>query len=261
MSSDRTANGIRETLTGDGALLGARAKTHDPMLVEVYGEMGFDFVWLDFEHGGASPHDTDHLGALARACETAGIEPLVRVPEGNPPLVRKVLDAGLDTVLVPRVETAAEARRAVAASRFTYDGEPGQRGHAGVRANAYGAETDGYDERADARTLVGVQVESARAVEHLDAILSVPDLGFVFVGHGDLAVSLGRPMNPAHRDVQSTIDEIRRACLDAAVPVGFTVSTTAAAREALEDGFRLVRIGDEVSAVRQHLGERLETLR
>jgi len=259
MHSD--GNEIRETFDAGGKLLGARAKTHDPMIVEVYGDLGFDFVWLDFEHGGASPHDTEHLAALARACESAGIEPLVRLPDGDPPLVRKTLDAGLDTVLVPRVETAAEARRAVAASKFTYDGEPGDRGHAGIRANGYGAHTDGYDERADARTLVGVQIESERAVENRDEILSVPGVGFVFVGYGDLAVSMGQPMNPEHPDVQTAVETVRKACREAGVPVGYTVSTTAAAEEALEEGFQLLRVGDEVSAIREVLGDRLRALR
>jgi 2-dehydro-3-deoxyglucarate aldolase len=256
-----TNDGLRDRLTAGDRLLGARAKTHDPVIVEVYGGMGFDFVWLDFEHGGASPHDTEHLAALARTCETAGIAPLVRLPEGDPPLVRKALDAGLDTVLIPRVETAGEARRAVAASRFRYDDAPGDRGHAGVRANDYGADADGYDERADARTLVGVQIESERAVDNLDAVLSVPGLGLVFVGYGDLAVSMGHPMEPDHPDVQATVAEVREACLDAGVPVGFTVSTTEAAEAALGEGYRLVRIGDEVSAIRQHLGSRLDALR
>lgn len=252
---------LRDRLAAGDRLLGARAKTHDPMVVEVYGETGFDFVWLDFEHGGASPHDTEHLAALARTCETARIAPLVRLPEGDPPLVRKALDAGLDTVLVPRVETAEEARRAVAASRFTYEGEPGDRGHAGVRANGYGAHTDGYDERADARTLVGVQIESERAVENRDEILAVPGVGFVFVGYGDLAVSMGQPMNPEHPDVQATVETVREACREAGVPVGYTVSTTAAAEDALEEGFQLVRVGDEVSAVREVLADRLDALR
>jgi len=254
-------NAIRDGLESGERLLGARAKTHAPALIEVYGDLDVDFVWLDFEHGGASPHDTDHLAGLARACEVAGVEPLVRLPDGDPPLVRKALDAGLSTVLVPRVETAESARRAVAAARFTYDGAPGDRGHAGVRANAYGADTDGYDRRADARTLVGIQIESERAVDNLDAILDVPELGFVFVGYGDLAVSMGQPMNPDHPEVQATVEEVRSTCESAGVPVGYTVSTTAAAERALESGYRLVRVGDEVSAVRQTLGDRLAALR
>jgi 2-dehydro-3-deoxyglucarate aldolase len=254
-------NAIRRVLEDGEAVLGARAKTHAPPLVEVYGDLGFDFVWLDFEHGGASPHDSQHLASLARTCEVAGVEPLVRVPDADQPRIRKVLDAGLHTVLVPRVETAETARRAVAASRFRYDGGAGARGHAGVRTNDWGASTDGYAERADARALVGIQIESTRGVDNLDAILDVPDVGFVFVGYGDLAVSMGHPMEPDHPEVQETVARVREACRDAGVPVGYTVDDTAAAREALADGFRLVRVGDEVSAVRQSLGPRLERLR
>lgn len=254
-------NRIRDGLAGDEQLLGVRAKTHDPILIEVYGQLGFDFAWLDFEHGGGPAHDSRHLESIARTCEVAGIEPLVRVPTGDPALIRKVLDAGIHSVLVPRVETVETARAAVAASRFRYDGGPGGRGHAGGRANAYGARMDGYADRADARTLVGIQIESHAAVERLEELLAVPGLGFVMIGHGDLAVSMGKPMEADDPAVRSAIDRVRSACREAGVPAGRAVSSTEAGRDALAAGYQLVRVGDEVDAVRRQLGERLETLR
>lgn len=244
-----------------GPLLGARAKTHAPTLVEVYGALGFDFVWLDFEHGGPSPWDATVFENLTRAADAAGVDPLVRVPTGDPPLLRRVLDAGVRTVLVPRVETAAEAREAVRAGRFVHDGDPGERGYAGARANRWGADDDReYLARADEEVLVGVQIETAAGLENLEAVLGVPDLGFVFVGPGDLSVSLGHPMETDHPEVREAVARVREGCHDAGVPVGYTVSSTAAAEEAIDAGFDLVRVGDEVSAVRSELGDRLRTL-
>jgi len=254
-------NAMRETLEEGGHVIGARTRTHSPVLIDAYGELGYDFVWLDFEHGGGSPHDSFHLADLARACEAADIEPLVRLPDCDPALVRKALDAGLSSLLIPRVETAEEARRALAAARYDYDGEPGQRGHAGGRDTGYGARSEGHDELADATALVGVMIESRRAVANLDELLAVPDLGFAFVGPGDLSVSMGHPMEPGHPDVRDTVDSVREACVAADVPVGRPVDATDAAREALDDGFRVVRAGDEVSAARSTLGSRLSTLR
>ena len=254
-------NRIREGLTAGEQLIGVRATTHDPILIEVYGQLGFDYVWLDFEHGGAAVHDSQHIEMLSRTCESAGIEPLVRVPSADPAQIRKVLDAGIHTVLVPRVESEETARAAIAASRFHYDGEPGQRGHAGSRANGYGARMEGYAARADDRTFVGIQIESITAVERLDALLAVPALGFAMIGHGDLAVSMGRPMAADDPEVQETIARVHGTCREMGVPVGRAVSTTEAAEAALEEGYDIVRVGDEVSSVRQVLVPRLDALR
>ena len=254
-------NPIRTALEGDEVVFGARVTTHDPMIIEVYGELGFDFVWIDFEHGGASPHETGALDGLARACDVADVAPLVRVPSADEAIVRKVLDAGLHTILVPRVESAAEAREAVGLARFTYDGAPGHRGHAGTRANTYGASFEVYAERADATTLVGVQIETADGMSNLEGILAVPDLGFIVIGSGDLAVSLGHPMKREHTVVEDAVEEIRSACLDAGVPVGTPVSTTAAAEDAVAAGYQLIRIGDELNSIRETLGDRLKSVR
>lgn len=120
---------FRTRLEGGEVAVGAVARTPTPTLVEVYGDVGLDFVFLDYEHaGGPSPEDTRTLENLVRAAELTGIEPLVRIPEGHPPLVRKVLETGVRTLLVPRVEAAAEVREAVAATRFSFDGGVGDAG-------------------------------------------------------------------------------------------------------------------------------------
>lgn len=254
-------NSVRETLASGGTVIGARCKTGSPMFIEVYGDLGMDFVWLDFEHGGPSPEDSTVFEHYTRAAETSDVELLVRLPSGEPSLIRKVLDAGIRTVLIPRVETAEEVREAAKATRFVYDGSPGERGFAAGRANRWGADLDGYVRRADESVLMGVQIEHRHAVENLDEILSVPELGFVFIGYGDLSISLGHPLDLDHPTVKGTIADVRDRCQEANVPVGFTVDTTEDAVSALEDGFELVRVGDEVSSVRDAIGGRMERLR
>jgi len=256
----REGNAVRERLEAGERVLGARAKTHAPTLIEVYGELGYDFVWLDFEHGGPSPHDYAGLETMTRATDAAGIEPLLRLPGPDPGLVRKSLDAGARTLLVPRVETATEVRRAVEAAHFTYDGEAGERGLETGRDTEYGARED-HVRRSDATVLVGAMIETVEAVENLAEILAVPELGFAFVGPGDLSVALGHPAEKDHREVVATVDEIQQACLDAGVPFGMPVDSTPTARAAIDDGAELVRVGDEVSAAREVLSPRLETLR
>lgn len=254
-------NTLRDALERGETVLGARAKTHAPALIEVYGGLGLDFVWLDLEHGGPSPYDMGALETYTRAADAADIDLLVRVPANDPPMIRKVLDAGVRTILVPRMDTADQLRRAVAAARFEYDGAPGERGWAASRAAAYGDDMDDYAAREDASVLIGTQIESREAIENLDAILDVPALGFAVVGHGDLATSMDHAGNAGHPDVQEAIDAAREACHDASVPVGRVSNDAADARQAAENGYQVLRIGDEIEAVREVVSDRLAALR
>jgi 2-dehydro-3-deoxyglucarate aldolase len=249
-------NGFRERLAAGGPAIGAVAKVPSPTLVEVYGDVGLDFVFLDYEHAGAAgPRNTAELENLVRAAERSGTDLLVRLPAGEPPLIREVLETGVRNVLVPRVRTAEEARRAVRAARYDYEGEPGDRGVGGTRANRWGAEFDGYLDREDDSTSVGVMLETAAAVENAADILAVSDLGFAFVGHRDLTHSLGHGEDIDHPDVATATDTLREACLDAAVPVGRVANDVADARAGSERGFDFFLVGYELDAVRTVFGE------
>ncbi|WP_423751582.1 HpcH/HpaI aldolase family protein [Salinirarus marinus] len=257
---DRT-NHLRRTLEAGESAYGAQAATFSPAVVEVYGSLGLDWVWVDLEHAGPSPWDGQWLSDLTRAADVADIELLVRLPGGDPKLIRKALDAGVRTLLIPRVESAAEVREAVAATRFRYDGGPGDRGVARGRVTEWGRDTDGYVEEEDANVTLGVMIENAAAVESLDDILAVPDLGFVFVGPADLSVSLGRPLEKGHPDVRGHVDRIERAALDAGVPLAGIASSAEAVRDAEDRGYQLLRIGGDISSAQSVLGERLDAVR
>jgi 2-dehydro-3-deoxyglucarate aldolase len=254
-------NHIRERLAREDPVIGARAETFSPLVVEVYGGLGFDFVWLDLEHGGPSPYDATAFEGLVRAAEHAEIELLVRLPSGDPPMIHKVLDAGVTSLLIPQIESADELRRAVEAAHFTYDGDPGARGYGGGRPTEWGADAEGFAERADETVLVGGMIEHRDAVDEIDEILSIPELGFAFVGANDLSVSMGHPQETGHPDVQDAIRTVEDACKEAGVPFGAPKHDTAAAAEAIENGYEILRAGDEVGAVRDALGDRIETLR
>lgn len=225
----------------------------------MYGDLGLDFVWLDFEHAGTSPWDSTTFEHLTRAAEVGDIDLLVRLPEPNPSLIRKVLDAGVRNLLIPRVKTAEEVRRAVEAARFVYDGEAGERGFAHGRASSYGTEGR-YLSREDDNVCVGVMIEEAAAVENVDDILSVPDLGFVVIGPGDLAVQLGHPGAREHPEVQRAISTVETACREAGIPLGGNAHDPRKANEKIGDGYRIVRLGGEFESVRQLLRSRIEKL-
>jgi len=256
----RRENTLRASIEDDEPALGAGTGTYAPAAVETFGAVGLDFVWVDLEHAGPSPDDARVLADLTRAAEAAGVELLVRLPSGDPPLIRKVLDAGVRTILVPRVETAAEVREAVRAARFEYDGEPGGRGIGVGRTATWGADLDDHAPREDAETLVGVMIENRTAVENLEGILSVPELGFAFVGPADLSVSFGRPMETDHPDVRDAVAGVEDAVRASDVALGGIFDDPAAATAAIDDGYRIVRVGGDLSAARAVLADRLERI-
>lgn len=251
---------LLRTRVEDGEVVyGARASTFSPTVIEIYGELGIDFVWLDFEHMGPSPYDSRVFEDLTRAAEVSGTELFVRLPSGDPPLVRKVLDAGVRNLLIPRVDSAAEVREAVKATRFEYDGEPGERGMASGRSRTWGFAED-YVATEDASVCLGVMVEKTTAIDELEDILATPDLGFVFIGPSDLSVQMGHPTRKDHPDVTEQIEAVEDACRAADVPLGGIRTDPAAVEAAIDDGYQIIRVGGDLASIRTTLADRLDQL-
>lgn len=242
-------NGLAATFEGDGVALGVLDNTYSPTLVEFYGELDLDFVWIDLEHGGPDPWDATLMEDLLRAAERTDIELLLRLPDTDPTLVRKALDLGARNVFLPRVETATEVREAVKSARFRYDDGPGDRGLGSPRASRWGL-VDDYTTVEDRETLVGVTVETEASLENLDDILAVPELGFVFVGPLDLSVSLGHPGEIDHPDVQEAVETVRSKAVDAGVPVaglGFGIDDV---NEKAANGYDMLNLGSTTGALK-----------
>ncbi len=258
----RTENGLKRALDADEAVLGASTATFSPTVIETFGALGLDWVWLDFEHAGPSPYDSTVFEELTRAAEVADIELLVRLPEPHPPLVRKVLDAGVRTILFPRIETAEQLRPAVEAAYFSYDGDVGDRGVGVGRSGEWAGYVDSYIANEDDEILVGAMIENRRAVENIEEILSIPELGFAFLGKADLTMSFseGDPTAKNHDRVQAAIDRTLEACQEANTPIGRIENEPAKAAAAIEDGYQIVRIGSDTGAVRAVLSNRLNEL-
>lgn len=249
-------NSFREVLDTGGQILGARSTTFSPTVIETFGYLGLDFVWIDFEHGGPSPYDSHVFEQLTRAAEIGQIELLVRLPSGDASLIRKTLDAGVRNILIPRVDSAEEVRNAVEATRFRYDGGPGERGLASGRSRRWGA-VEEYVDNEDSTVCLGVMIEKMTAVEELEHILQIPDLGFVFIGPSDLAVQMGYPTDTSHPDVLDQIDAIEETVRSSRVPLGGIAHDPSVAKSKLNSGYQIVRIGGELEAARSTLAQRL----
>lgn len=251
-------NLVRERIEAGETVFGASATTLSTAMIEVYADIGFDYVWLDHEHIGAASTDATNFEGLRRAADAADIEPVVRIESGEGPVIRKVLDAGIRTFVVPRVETADEVRQVVKAARFSYDGEPGDRGVGTCLASNWGNSAADYTQTEDEAVFPGVMLENRTALENVEEILSVPGLCWVQLGPADLSVSLGHPMEPDHPAVRDAIGQLFDAADAHDVPVGAVAGYEGGVEAAVEAGAEMVLVGGEVSAARQFLGDGLQ---
>lgn len=177
----------------------------DPFAMEILGTAGFDWIVIDGEH---APNDIRSIMFQLQALEGSDSHPVVRVPIGEDWIIKQVLDAGAQTVLVPMVETAEQARHLVRAMRYPPEGIRGV-GATAARASRFGEIKD-YVQTANQEICLIVQVENRKGVENLDEILTVEGIDGVFIGPADLAADLGHPGNSAHEDVRTVI----RKCLE-----------------------------------------------
>lgn len=184
-----------------------------PLLCEMIGRAGYDFVVLDLEHVLVSP---DQLQNAIRACEQSGCEPWVRVPEVDTKLIGRVLDAGARGIVVPRLETAEQAAQAVRAARFP---PQGARGITGGRVTGFGQIALGdYIERANREIRIVPMIESAAGLAALTEILAVPGIAMIMEGALDLALDLGLGPQPTHPDVWTSVQHMAAKCQEAGIP-------------------------------------------
>lgn len=242
----------------DEIIIGAQAATLSPATIEVYGYLGLDFVWLDLEHKGTSSANSDSLANLVRAAESTGTTLMARPNSNDPHMIRKMLDTGLQTIVIPRIRTAAEVREAISAARFTYEGSPGDRGSSLSRASHWGQTPVNYAQEEDSEVIVGVLIENVDAVNNIDEILSVPELGFIRIGTGDLSVSAGHPMERNHPDVQELVNQVETACQEHTIPLSGKAHGLQESEQALEEGYQIITIGNDLSMIHDIVDERLD---
>lgn len=172
-----------------------------PGLTEMLAGCGFDWVLVDTEHSPIElPDVIDHL----RVITGAGLPALVRPAWNDRVIIKRVLDQGAQTLLIPYVESAEEAAEAVASIRFPPKGARGVSGSS--RSSNYGLDAD-YFARAEAELCLIVQIESLNALEKIEQIAGVDGVDAVFIGPSDLAASMGHIGNAQHPDVQAAIDD------------------------------------------------------
>jgi 2-keto-3-deoxy-L-rhamnonate aldolase RhmA len=231
---------FRERLLAREFLLGTFLNTGSRVAAEICAGAGFDWVLVDLEHGSAT--EADVLPVLQAISGTAAT-PLVRVEANDPPRFTKALDFGAEGVMVPHVDGADEARRAVGRLRYS-----GARGVALMnRAAGYGARGRETVETFDERVVGVVQIESRAGVERADEIAAVEGVDCLFVGPADLTHSLGIFLDTEHADYVDAVAAVRAAAARHAKALGVLVRTAEELAHYRALDFTFVAFGSDTS--------------
>jgi 2-keto-3-deoxy-L-rhamnonate aldolase RhmA len=208
-------NRVKERLAA-GQVATILSGTNDPDLIDQLGPLGADGIWLEGEHGGV---DWADLGNLTRACDLWGVSSVVRVMDNDYATIYRTLDRGAQGIVVPHVNTRAEAQAAVEAAKFAPHGKRG------MFTSRQGFGVEEYLKHANTQSLLIVLIEDIVAVKHLDEILAVDHIDVFFVAPNDLATSMGHFGNMGHAEVQKTVDEAIARIVAARRTAGTLVSS------------------------------------
>ncbi len=228
------------------------ANTHS---AEMLANAGFDWLCVDLQHGLLDYGDLRHM---LPAISTTATTPIVRVSGNHPAEIMKVLDAGALGVIVPLINTRAEALTAISACRYP---PQGARSFGPIRAALYGG--PGYAAEANDEIACIAMIETREGLENLESIVTTPGLGGVYIGPNDLALALGLPPrgdtdNPIHREAVSRILD---ACKRHRVPAGIHTGGVEYTRLRLEAGFDFITLGTDIGFLMQAATANLAAVR
>lgn len=243
---DLPRNAFKAALARGELQIGLWSSLCSPIVAEIIGYSGFDWILVDTEH---SPNEPPAVLAQLQALQAGTATPIVRPAWNDPVLLKRLLDIGAQAVLVPFVQNAEEAAKAVAACRYPPAGIRGIT--VSGRGSRYGRVPD-YLKRADAEICVLVQVETGEALAQLEAIASVDGVDGVFIGPADLSASLGHIGNPGHPAVQEAIKGAAARLTAIGKPAGILTASEADARRYIEWGYRFVAVGSDLGLLTKH---------
>lgn len=249
---DLPINRFKRAIADGPMPLGAWLASGAPSTAEALGCAGFDFLVVDTEH---TPIDTPQMIDILRAIAGTPAQAIVRPPWNDMVMVKRALDAGAQTLLLPFVQNADEARRAVAYTRYPPEGV---RGVAGThRGSRYGT-VPNYLARAGAELCVIVQIETLSALDKLDEIAAVPGIDSIFIGPSDLSASMGHLGDIADGAVQERLAYAAKACRRAGKPSGIIGPTPEMVTRFIDYGYSWIAIGSDmgfmVGRAQEYLG-------
>ncbi|MCM2462361.1 4-hydroxy-2-oxoheptanedioate aldolase [Pseudomonas sp. LARHCG127] len=245
---DMPINTFKQRLRSGEAQIGLWLGLADAYCAELAANAGFDWLLIDGEH---APNDLRTLLGQLQAVAPYPSQPVIRPVVGDTALIKQVLDIGVQTLLVPMVESADQARELVRAIHYPPHGVRGV-GSALARASRWNS-IPGYLDKADEQMCLLVQIESREGLANLDAIAAVDGVDGVFIGPADLSASMGFRGNPGHPDVQAAIEDAITRIRQAGKAAGILSADEKLARRYLELGAAFVAVGVDTTVLMRGL--------
>ncbi|MGC0367402.1 4-hydroxy-2-oxoheptanedioate aldolase [Rhodococcus sp. 27YEA15] len=249
-----TGSHIRAKWDHGESALGGWCMTGSPYVAEAIARAGYDYVCLDMQHGLIG---YESVVQALYALTGTGTSPVVRVPSHDSGMIGRVLDAGAEAVVVPLVETAEQAAAVAKACRYFPEG------HRSVGSIRGGYNLQGPVATVNRQVSCIVMIETMRGVENVDAICSTPGIDGVYVGPGDLALTLGLPPGLAHQPGAhaDAIAHVRDRCIAHGLVAGLQCHTGVDARIMLDQGYRMVTVTTDSTVVQTGFAAQLAATR
>ncbi|WP_422419070.1 4-hydroxy-2-oxoheptanedioate aldolase [Pseudomonas sp. GZD-222] len=245
---DMPINTFKQRLKSGEAQIGLWLGLADPYCAELAANAGFDWLLIDGEH---APNDLRGLLGQLQAVAPYASQAIIRPVIGDTALIKQILDIGAQTLLVPMVESAEQARELVRAIHYPPSGVRGV-GSALARASRWNS-IPGYLDQADAQMCLLVQIENLEGLARLDEIAAVEGVDGVFIGPADLSAAMGHRGNPGHPEVQAAIEDAIVRIQKAGKAAGILSADQKLARRYIELGARFVAVGVDTTVLMRGL--------
>ncbi len=229
-----------------GPLIGLWSGLADPVCAEICAGAGFDWLVIDGEH---APNDVRSVLAQLQAVAAYPVHPVVRPLTGDVNLIKQMLDVGAQTLLVPMVESAAQARQLASAMRYPPEGIRGV-GAALARAARWDGIPD-YVQAANAEMCLLVQVETRKGLENLETIAEVEGVDGIFIGPADLSAAMGHPGNPKHPEMHAIIQDAIRRIAATGKAAGILTTNETLAHRHIQLGCSFIAVGIDASLLKR----------
>ncbi len=231
---------IKNKIKEGEIVIGSHVTFNESCITEIFGDIGFDFVWIDKEH---SPLDRQETLLHIMAARSAGTAAFVRIPWNDPVLAKPILEMGPQGIVFPFIKTAEEAETAVKSCTYP---PAGIRGYGPRRADKYGlVDNREYIRNACSSVWKIIQIEHIEGVRNLGKILDVTGIDAIVVGPNDLSASMGLIGQTNHKKVKEAMDEIAKNVTDSGIPLGVSMGYESwdVVEEWLERGVNWIGIG------------------
>jgi 2-keto-3-deoxy-L-rhamnonate aldolase RhmA len=235
-------NRVKEILKGGGTVIGCQvAEVRSPNIALLYGTAGFDFIFIDMEHGG---FDLETVGDFITASKAANIVPVVRVPALDEHFLSRPLDLGAAGLMVPHVNSKEQVRKIIDCTKYK---PVGNRGLAPLRAHANFSKVNVPDfmREANENTMIVIMVEDDNAIENIEDLLSEEGVDVAFMGTMDLSQNLGIPGQVRHPEILKRVDRVIAACEKNDVAFGMPVNNP----DSYQKGIRFLFAASDIELI------------